>query len=164
MIRDADKHELSELAEIYRAAWFFAFSKHFPPENLARVTPGDFEDRWHGFFAEEHIHSFVYEHEKVPVGFVTCSVKTDKPAEILSIMVSPTSIRAGIGSRLLEKALSYLHENKCGLAELWVVKENSNARKFYEHFDFRPTDDKRFIQRYGIELCQLRYERRLTPR
>ncbi len=163
MIHAADQHELSKLAEIYRAAWLFAFSHHFPPENLTRVTLVDFEDRWHGFFAKKHIHSFVYEREKVPIGFVTCSVIIDKPAEILSMMVSPTSIRVGIGSRLMEKALSFLHESKCGLAELWVVKENSNARKFYEHFNFCPTEDKRFIQRYGIKLCQLRYERQLTP-
>jgi hypothetical protein len=73
-IRNAEARELTKLAEIYRAAWHWAFSKHFPPENLARVTLKDFEDRWRGFLEGEHIRSFVYEHNGVPAGFVTCGI------------------------------------------------------------------------------------------
>lgn len=54
MIRDADINELTELAVIYFASWHFAFSKHFPPENLARVAVRDFEDRWCDFFADKN--------------------------------------------------------------------------------------------------------------
>ncbi len=160
-IRDAEKHELTKLAEIYWAAWKHAFSRHFLPKNLARVSVGDFEDRWHVFFAEEDVSSFVYERNSVPLGFVTCRVHNGEPAEIVSMMVSPACIRTGIGSKLMEKALSYLFEYRCQTAILWVVKENSHARRFYEKFGFSPSEEQRFIQRYGIELCQLRYERQL---
>jgi ribosomal protein S18 acetylase RimI-like enzyme len=161
VIRNAEIHELTELAEIYWAAWHWAFSKHFPPENIACVTLKDFEDRWRVFFGERDIRSFVYEHNGVPVGFITCSIKKDNPAEILSIMVTPTFIRSGIGSKLMEKALCYLIENKCSMAVLWVVNENFNARTFYERFGFSQTEEKRLIQRYGVELCQFQYEKRL---
>jgi ribosomal protein S18 acetylase RimI-like enzyme len=161
MIRNAEIHELTKLAEIYLAAWHWAFSKHFPPENLTRVTLKDFEDRWRGFFGEKHNRSFVYEHNGVPVGFITCSIRKDNLAEILSIFVSPTFLRSGIGSKLMKKALCYLIANKCNLAVLWVLKENVNARTFYERFGFSQTEDKRLIQRYGVELCQLKYEKRL---
>ncbi len=161
VIRVAATHELTKLAEIYWTAWKFAFSRHLSPENLVCVTVGDFEDRWRGFFRKEAIHSFVYERDGVPVGFVTCDAKKDGPAEIVSLMVVPASIRAGIGRKLMERALSFLDESRCSPASLWVVKENTNARRFYERFGFSLTGDKRFIQRYGVELCQLRYEKQL---
>ncbi|MHB8455228.1 MAG: GNAT family N-acetyltransferase [Acidiferrobacterales bacterium] len=162
MIRIVEPHELTKLAEIYRASWHLAFAKHFPPENLARVTVGDFEERWRSFFAEENVHSFVYERNSVLLGFVTCKINNDDPAEVVSMMVSPTCIRTGIGRELMEKALSCFLENRCKSAILWVVKENSNARQFYERFGFSSSSEKRFIQRYGIELCQLRYQKQLT--
>ncbi len=62
----------------------------------------------------------------------------------------------------MEKILSFMRESGCERATLWVVRENSNARKFYERFGFIATEDKRLIQRYGIELCQLRYEKQIT--
>jgi len=161
MIRSAEISELTKLAEIYWAAWLVAFSKHFPPENLTLVAVNDFEDRWRGFFAERRVHSFVYERAGIPIGFITYRVNDECPAEILAVFVSPTSMRLGIGSELIEKALSSLIECKCSRAMLWVVKENANAKRFYECFGFSPTDDKRLIQRYGVELCQLRYEKEL---
>ena len=161
IIRGAEVSELTKLAEIYWAAWHLAFSKHFPAESLARVSVDDFEDRWRGFFAEENIRSFVYERDSDPLGFVTCRVQYGDPAEIVSMMVSPTCVRTGIGSKLMEKALSHLFENECKTAILWVVRENTNARSFYERFGFSLSEERRFIQRYGIELCQLRYEKQL---
>lgn len=162
MIRDAEKHELTKLANIYWSAWNHAFSKHFPPGNLEHVTVGDFEDRWRGCFVDANVSSFVYERNLAPLGFVICRVQNEEPAEILSMMVSPTCIRTGIGSKLMEKALFYLSENRCKTAILWVVKENINARSFYERFGFSPTEEQRFINRYGIELCQLQYEKQLS--
>jgi len=162
MIRSAEPQELTKLAEIYRAAWHYSFSKYFPPKNLAQVTLGDFEHRWRDFFVKKHIHSFVYEENKTPVAFVTCGIQQDKSSEILSMMVSPSSIRLGVGSKLMEKALSFL-QDKCRRVELWVVEDNFPARSFYERFAFSKTGDRRFIQRYGIELCQLRYEKHITP-
>ncbi|MBI3481308.1 MAG: hypothetical protein HY016_13295 [Nitrosomonadales bacterium] len=94
MIRSAERYELSKLAEIYSALWHLAFSKHFPPENLARVAICDFEERWRGYFAGDAVSSFVYEQDSVQLGFA-----------------------------------------------------------FF--------GEQRLIQRYGIELCQLRYERQL---
>jgi ribosomal protein S18 acetylase RimI-like enzyme len=66
-----------------------------------------------------------------------------------------------IGSKLKEKALVFL-KDKCKQVELLVVDENLPARSFYESFAFFPTGDQRSIQRYGSELCQLRYERPIT--
>ena len=162
MIRDAEQYELTKLAEIYWAAWNHAFSKHFPPENLEHVTVGDFEVRWREYFAAENVCSFVYERNSTLLGFVICRVQNEEPAEIVSLMVSPTSIRTGIGCKLMEKALSYLSENRCKTAILWVVKENTNARRFYERFGFTPSKEQRQINRYGIELCQLQYKKPLS--
>lgn len=161
MIRSAERHEIKTLAELYCASWHLAFSEHFPPDNLARVTVGDFEDRWRGYFADDVVSSFVYEWNSVPLGFVTCKVPKDGPAEIVSMMVTPTCIRAGIGSKLMDAALTHLLEKGCDAAMLWVVNENSRARNFYERFGFALSEEQRVIQRYGIELCQLKYERQL---
>jgi ribosomal protein S18 acetylase RimI-like enzyme len=162
MILYAEKHELTKLAKIYWAAWNHAFSKHFPPENLERVTVGDFEERWRGYFADENVSSFVYKQNSAPLGFVACRIQHDKSAEIVSMMVLPTCIRTGIGSKLMEKALSYLSGKRCKTAILWVVEENTNARRFYERFGFSPSKEQRHINRYGIELCQLQYEKHLS--
>ncbi len=162
MIRRAEPHEMTTLAEIYHSSWCHAFSKHFPPENLAQVTLRDFEDRWRAYFLKKNVVSFVYEHEQNPIGFVVSNIEKNAASEILSIMVLPVAIRSGVGGKLMEKTLTYMQENDCNFATLWVVSENFDARRFYEHFGFHATEDKRFIQRYGIELCQLRYQKQIA--
>ncbi len=77
MIRNAEPYEITNLAEIYWASWHLAFAKHFPPENLARVTVGDFEERWRGFFVEDSVRSFDYERNSVLLGFVTRKMNND---------------------------------------------------------------------------------------
>lgn len=123
------------------------------------MTLKDFEDRWRVYFQDAHTRSFVYEHRSEPAAFITSRPREGNQAEILSLMVAPAFMRRGIGSKLMEKTLIDLQESECSLADLWVVQENSRARRFYEQFGFSPTDDKRLISRYGVELRQMRYEK-----
>ncbi len=162
-VRPAEAQELPALAEIYRAAWMHAFSRHLAPEQRACVTLGDFEERWQAFLRDTHVHSFACAQDGEPAGFVTCGVHPDRPAEIISMMVSPGLIRRGIGSRLMERALRHCAGHHRSQVVLWVVRENANARRFYERFGFAATGEQRFIWRYGARLCQLQYGKTLDP-
>lgn len=60
---------------------------------------------------------------------------------IRSLYLNPDYVRAGIGTKLLKHALSYIFEER-GLARvrLEVLEINARARAFYAHHGFKPLD------------------------
>ncbi len=56
---------------------------------------------------------------------------------ITSIAVAPAHRRQGIGRKLMERALQYLHEHHVEEADLEVRANNGAAQSLYESFGFR---------------------------
>lgn len=134
MIRSAARYELPKLAEIYSASWHLAFSKHFPPENLARVTLGDFEQRWRGYFADDAVSSFVYEQDSVPLGFVTCKLQKDVPAQLKAYQtVVPPIIARYRGKFIVRGGDTVTREGPAESRRIVVIEfpELSDVRAFY---------------------------------
>ncbi|MFI6120860.1 GNAT family N-acetyltransferase [Streptomyces sp. NPDC051064] len=46
---------------------------------------------------------------------------------------------------------------------LWVLKENTRARRFYERAGFRPDGTEETFEAGGAVIPELRYVRPLTP-
>ena len=77
------------------------------------------------------------------VGFVACDTnwisvfERQRVGEIHELFVLPEYRGRGVGSSLLEKAISYSMERGRKRAELWVGRTNFKARKFYLYHGFR---------------------------
>lgn len=87
---------------------------------------------------------------------------SDDAGEITALYLLREYCGRGLGTRLMDWALARLAERDCRLAGLWVLEKNVGARRFYERYGFRATDETRVIQR-GDDFVQLRYEKEMSP-
>lgn len=77
--------------------------------------------------------------------------------EIVSIYLLPEYFRKGYGQRLLKTALIDMKTKGYKNCYLWVLKENSNARQFYESNGFICNDDECTCEIMNKQLVDVRY-------
>ncbi|GAA2654839.1 GNAT family N-acetyltransferase [Paractinoplanes durhamensis] len=82
-------------------------------------------------------------------------------AELYAIHVDPELVGSGIGKLLMVDALDRLAEIG-DRAVLWVLEENTVARRFYDRGGWRPDGVTRVEPISGVPVPQLRYGRELT--
>jgi GNAT superfamily N-acetyltransferase len=62
----------------------------------------------------------------------------ERVAEIAAIYVTPDAWRGGVGTALLDAALTEVRARGCKSVTLWVLVDNHRARDFYARFGFTP--------------------------
>lgn len=77
--------------------------------------------------------------------------------EIYSLHVGPDSLRIGLGRMLLDDALVRLSARRFTSAFLWVLRDNENARAFYEARGWSLTGEARTDDRSGFPIAEVRY-------
>lgn len=77
--------------------------------------------------------------------------------EIVSIYLLPQYFDKGYGNRLLKKALLDLKQDGYLGTYLWVLKENQQARHFYEKNNFKCTEDEYSCKIMNKQLTDIRY-------
>ncbi|MFI0965002.1 GNAT family N-acetyltransferase [Streptomyces sp. NPDC021080] len=82
--------------------------------------------------------------------------------ELYAIYVHPDMQGQGVGQALLRESVG-----RCAAAGhermlLWVLKENSPARRFYERAGFRPDGAEEPFEAAGVAVPEVRYARVLT--
>jgi ribosomal protein S18 acetylase RimI-like enzyme len=83
-------------------------------------------------------------------------------AELYAIYVHPDHVRDGAGRALLRASVG-----RCAAAGrermlLWVLKENTGARRFYERAGFRPDGAEEPFEVDGVAVPEVRYTRSLA--
>ncbi len=85
-------------------------------------------------------------------------------AEIWALFVRPSHWRRGIGRLLCERSLADARVQGFTSVELWELKSNASARRFFHSMGFRPDGETRiFLERAGVSLRELRYRRTMPP-
>ena len=82
-----------------------------------------------------YTYAIVYESEGAIVGYAVFHL-LGADSELLSIAVSESTQRKGIGSKLLQAGLSQLDLDKSDCCFLEVRENNLKARRFYENHGF----------------------------
>jgi ribosomal protein S18 acetylase RimI-like enzyme len=77
--------------------------------------------------------------------------------EIYALHVRPESCRGGVGTRLLDDAVRRLAARGCTGAVLWVLRDNANARRFYEARQWSFTGEETIEERSGFAIPETRY-------
>lgn len=79
--------------------------------------------------------------------------------ELCEFYVEPFFVRGGIGQELMHALIKEAEEEGMKRIFLWVIKDNVNARSFYEKNGFTATGEEKIIDDTPIwDVC---YERRL---
>jgi len=79
--------------------------------------------------------------------------------ELWGIYVEPLLKNQGIGTEMIEYCESYAKENGYTENVLWVFKDNSLARKFYEKMGYKPDGKEEILERFNA--TEIRYVKKL---
>ncbi|MFJ5260419.1 GNAT family N-acetyltransferase [Streptomyces sp. NPDC088387] len=83
-------------------------------------------------------------------------------AELYAIYVDPARYGRGVGQALLRESVRRCTEAGHPRMLLWVLKENTRARRFYERHGFRPDGAQEPYEVAGVRVPEVRYARALT--
>jgi ribosomal protein S18 acetylase RimI-like enzyme len=175
-VRQAEPGDAEAITRVHVIAWQQAYRGIVPGAYLAAMDPRDpariqrrrdqLASQWRVTPSVE----FVAADESGEIlGFVTVGRYRDEKhplddgsGQIHAIYVNPERWHRGVGATLLSTAVEALHRHGFDPIRLWVLTDNSAARRFYERHGFR-LDGCRgtfTINQPGqlpVELHELRY-------
>jgi GNAT superfamily N-acetyltransferase len=101
--------------------------------------------------------------DKKAIGFIVIGKCRDNDlddmyGEIWGIYLLKNYWGKGYGKRLINWGIDRIKEFGYYKTSLWVLKDNTNARRFYENLGFISDGAEKLITR-GKELVQIRYQR-----
>ncbi len=168
-IRPARRSDARAIAEVHIASWQHAHRGLVPNEYLENQSVDDRESYLLSWFSEPAPRSgiFVAEDNERIVGFVMFSPSRDDDAndgtgEIPMIYVDPELSGKGVARSLLSDAMDALRSFGFLQATLWVMRGNSQSRRFYERLGWSWDGTVR-RPRYGGEKVEVvRYTRELS--
>jgi GNAT superfamily N-acetyltransferase len=171
VVRDAVPNDAENVARVHAASWQVAYDHIFPAEALARL--GDAADRRAAYWRREVearvplSSTLVAESDDEIVGFVDVrpsrddGVEPDHTAELTAIYVAPRAWGTGAGRLLMAEALERLRRLEFEEATLWVLEDNSRARRFYEIAGWRTDGAVKQDEFLGTAVREIRYRRSL---
>lgn len=145
IVRTAQHHDIPELAHIDVRAWRAAYSSIFPEGAVTGLSAPRRMFKWARVLSRRRDSELVLvaEIDGRIVGFCQAGADRDDPeaaGEIYTLYVDPDAWGRGVGSALIEIALTWLAP-RYERAILWVVRENEPARRFYEACGFEWDED-----------------------
>jgi ribosomal protein S18 acetylase RimI-like enzyme len=159
-VRWATPEDAEALADIHVTTWQQAYAGIFPDSFLAGLDRGA-RQRWWRKFLEDGARVHVAEDGGV-VGFCHPGRSDDEGwGEIFSIYVHPGSWGQGHGHALLEAGESTILSLGLERALLWVLEENTRARRFYERQGWALGRPFRVEEIGGVQVSEVRYEKSL---
>ncbi|GAA3824445.1 GNAT family N-acetyltransferase [Sphaerisporangium flaviroseum] len=83
--------------------------------------------------------------------------------EIYALYVRPDLLGTGVGRALGEAALRAAGERPFRRLLLWVLEDNTRARRFYDRAGFRPDGTRTLWEIAGTSIPELRYRVEVPP-
>jgi ribosomal protein S18 acetylase RimI-like enzyme len=163
-VRRAVPEDARAIAEVQVRSWRVAYQGLMPEEVLEGLSVEQRAQFWRGAAAMESAAGgvFVAASGADVLGF--CAFATPgrdddaegRVAEIGAIYVDPATWRGGVGSALMDTALTELRTGGWCSVTLWVLAENRQAREFYARFGFEPDGAEMREERSGRTEVRLR--------
>lgn len=166
-LRYAEERDARGIARVHVASWQKVYAGIMPDELLASLDPVTRTEDWEQELREGRGTAIVAVKAEEVRGFSYFSKCRDDDvgenvAEIQAIYVHPSHWRSGYGRLLLEDSLSQLKVLGFETVTLWVLSENSLARRFYIVMGFH--EDGATKEHPETGLLELRYEKRLLEK
>ena len=154
---DDDRNALSR---IYEESWRFAYKGIIPQDYLDSIPKG----QWAASADKPNISSLILTENGEMVGTASfCPSRFEDMAgwgEIVSIYLLPNFMGKGYGKMLFAEAVRGLEEVGFRDIFLWVLEENTNARRFYERQGFVPSGKYLDDNIGGKPLREMQYVRK----
>jgi ribosomal protein S18 acetylase RimI-like enzyme len=136
MVRRATLDDAEAIARVHVATWRTAYRNALPPDFLGSLSEAHYADRWHRVIGEGADRVFVVEEPEGIVGFASGgrerAGESGYAGELYSIYVLQEAERRGYGRELVRAVAGALRDMKLADMLVWVLGENTPARRFYE--------------------------------
>lgn len=153
----APTDDRSEISRVYEESWKFAYKGIVPQSYLDSIPEG----RWASKVDSLDRKTLVCVESGKIIGTTSFSksrfAQFSDWGEIISIYLLPNYMGRGYGKALLDAAVAELKTMDYKNVFLWVLEENSRARKFYEKMGFTLADDYLDDNIGGKNLREIRY-------
>lgn len=160
-IRKATLEDANTISNIYALSWKSAYKGIVPQKYLDELKCTFWVSSFQNWINNNILTAqLIYENE-LPVGCIAYGKARDGKfahwGEIISIYLLPGYFRKGYGQKLLQTALSDMKTDGYEKCYLWVLKENYNARNFYEMNGFICNNDECTCEIMQKQLVDVRY-------
>ena len=157
MIRQADKEDISRIAEIIvfgkRVAYRPIFQNDYVSFNELRVV-NLYEEYKNN---PDGLEGMLLYDDGIVKGVIKGYPIDDKTIEITDFYVEPFFVGQGIGTLLIEHLIQKVRKKGMQKIVLWVIKDNVKARKFYEVNGFVNSGKTCIIEGTTKEDCCYEY-------
>ncbi len=165
-IKLAKASDAESISNIYAASWKVAYRGMLPQKYLDELRSDFWTLAFHNWLDNNTLKAALFYENSVPVGCIAFGKSRDDRVanwgEIVALYIHPECFRKGYGQKLLRTALLAMNEEGFTNCFLWVLRENINARRFYEKNGFRCNYDEYKCEIAGELLTDLRYIIKLT--
>jgi ribosomal protein S18 acetylase RimI-like enzyme len=142
-LREATQADAAALGILHVASWHETYTGLIPDEMLAGLSVEARTAMWSQILNDPAAAGcaavFVAEDGDLMVGFGACGEQRDKTlanagfgGEIGAIYVLRSHQNRGLGRSIMAAMFEFLSGQGRSAASLWVLRENSSARRFYE--------------------------------
>lgn len=167
-IRPAIAKDAHAIATIHVTSWQKIYRGHIPDTILDNLSIKEREQKWRELINNKVIILVIEKNNEI-VGFASLCPSRDSDTdpkicgEISAVYLNPDVWHQGLGTKLCNYALSELEGMGFKEVILWVLKENNQARKFYERMGFCNTGDTK-ADRYDkdVVLNEIRYRKKIS--
>ena len=160
-IRKATLEDAKTISNIYALSWKSAYKGIVPQKYLDELKCNFWVSSFQNWINNNILTAQIIYENELPVGCIAYGkardVKFANWGEIVSIYLLPDHFRKGYGQKLLQTALIDMRIKGYENCYLWVLKENSNARKFYEMNGFICSNDECICEIMQEQLVDVQY-------
>jgi len=163
-VRSAQNNDFNEMGNILVKGWQTAFQKWIDPHFLEMMNSQETSLRMKGAFESQLFSSLVAEKKGKIIGYVTYGNRNGqklKEKEIISFFIHPDYKKKKIGSILLQELEKKVVEEQVDFLFLWTIKENQEARIFYEKKGFLLSSKEQKRSFGPSEVVEVLYEKLL---
>jgi ribosomal protein S18 acetylase RimI-like enzyme len=163
-IRAARPDDVGAIAALHLASWRAAYKGFLSGDFLSSVTLESRITRWQHALdpaTSPLTETMVADDDGTVLGVCSFGPRrqpaSNTVGEIYSLHVRPDVTRQGLGKALLDGALRRLAARGCRTCVLWVLRDNANARHFYEAQGWSFTGEEFVEDRSGYAIPETRY-------
>jgi GNAT superfamily N-acetyltransferase len=169
-IRELTEADVDSVAALHVRTWQVGYAGIIPAEVLGALDPARFAARRRMQPATPGTHTVVADEGSTIVGFASFGPYRAEPGEpaeavgeLYAIYVDPDHWGGGVGQLLIAAAVGALAPDFPEM-RLWVLEENHQARRFYEHAGMATDGAREFYTPHGsnAKLPEIRYSLHLA--
>jgi ribosomal protein S18 acetylase RimI-like enzyme len=164
VVRPARPDDVEAIAALHLASWRTAYKGFLPDDFLSGITLESRILRWQQALdpsASPLTETTVADADGTVLGVCSFGPRREPASEtvgaIYVLHVRPDVTRRGLGKALLDDALRRLAARGFGASVLWVLRDNANARRFYEAQGWSFTGEEFVEDRGGFAIPETRY-------